>query len=778
MEFIQESELLNSLPENEILLQGFRYLAESKFLLLKRGKILKRRIFRYISFSNSSICYYTSPTSTTPKGSIPLYQSIAIPIQSPIPDYFYCVKVISQIPSEFFVFCNSSQDQDLIILYIKLTSNNLLQQILDKACFNAIDQEFLVLTTLKTPKNLNPHLLVTPKNVVSRFLFSPHSDDNFDAAEENIPQKLPRFTSEEFSQYGQNFMQEDETIIDLLEENNKAGMESYKLRTLTESQLPEFEVLENAEIREIRELGVRYLWNYQLEYARMTFESIKRSDLRSCLYLAETSLFKLLITGRKSDMKQCMDLLSFFEHSFITIKDPYSETLQAELMLYKSIVLIISGQKFKAFISLRNCWKIYKNYENVHIEDPDIKARVELGLGIFLLLISLAPISISTILRFAGFSSDREKGMQHLQNSLNLNQSRSNYAGLILSLYFIDLNPQIEKATEIISSLSIKYPGCVLVHWVHSIISWKTNKIDSAIEFLNKALYFCRPGLSEQAAFIKYELGWLHFLRFEWSSARKQFEEILLETLSLSSDLDKIVKQLILNERIDNESEVYLEGLRKKPTKKDKKNWLDSEKTPERVYLPHKACLIAQLTACLPKESQNIGNWLRIIQVTAGFNSSKSTVDDDFAKLSICFQNRNSIELFPFEVIYFMKQHTKLLSYMLIRIHAIASEVIKKTDPKNSAEICSARMLQIMAMALNGDSNIAISLCEDLVNQIETLPSWASYLAPHSLYWCSRVLIAEGKKSEAEKLLKRGKRFKNYIFDIKCKIERVLDEMI
>lgn len=779
MEFLQESELLSSLPENEALLKGFRYLSESRFLLLKRGKILKRRILRYISFSNSSIYYYSSPDSTTPKGSIPLYQSIVIPIQSSISSYPHCLKVISQVPSNFLIFCKTSQEKDLIVLYIKLTSSNLLQQILDKACFTAIDQEYSALSSLKTPKNLNPNLLVTPKNVVSRFLFSPNSDDNLDAAEENVPQNLPRFASNEFLQYAANSIQEEEeTIIDLLEGNYKTGNESSKLRELTQSQLPEFEVLKNAGINEIRALGVNYMWNYQLEFARLTFDSVKGADLRSCLYLAEVSLFRLLITGRKSDMKHCMELLQNFENSFSTIKDPHSEVLQAELMLYKSIVLIISGQKFKAFISLRNCWKIYKNYENTLIEDLDIKARIELGLGVFLLLLSLAPVSISTILRLAGFSSDREKGIQHLQKSLSLNQSRSNYAGLILALFFIDLNPQIERASEMISSLSIKYPGCVLVHWVHSIISWKTSKIDAAIEFLNKSLFFCGPELGEHAAFIKYELGWLYFLRFEWNFARKQFEGILLETLSFSSELDKVVKKLIQNESIDCETEKFLDGLSKKQVKKDKKNWLESEQTPDRVYLPHKACLIAQLTACLPKDSKNIDDWLRVIQVTANFNSKKSTVDEDFAKLSVCFQNRRSVELLPFEVIYFMKQHTKLLSYMLIKIHSIASDVIRKTDPSNAAEICSAKMLQVMSMALNGDSNIAVSIVDDLILIVDTLPSWASYLIPHSLYWCSRVLIAENRKPEAEKLLKKGKRCKNYIFDIKCKIERVLNEMI
>lgn len=774
MELLEESEMLNTLPDARTLIQGFQKLTEKRYLLLKRGKILKLKIFRYVTFTNDSLTYYTTPTSQLEKGKISLQKSIAVPFISPIPQYQVCIKIMTYKSSEFYIFCHNENELEIMMNYIKLASNSMLQSVLDKLCFNAIGQEFQALNDLKTPKNLKLDLL-TPKNVISRFLFSPTADGNFDAPEENIVLKFPKQAKENIKGSYTEHAEIEETIIEVQE------MHTEKLSFFQTNRLLDFKILEEAPIEEIRELGVKYMWNYQLEYARKTFETIEKHDVRSSLFIAETFLFRLLITGRKCDIKSSMEKLEEFEKIVQVSEEPFSEIFLAEFMLFKSIVLVVTGQKFKAFISLRNCWKTYKKYENAAGQDLDVRARVELGLGLFLLLISLSPISISTILRLAGFSSDRAEGLGHLHKCYELNSSRSPYAGILLSLFYIDLEPDIAKATNIIENLSEKYPGCVLFHWVNSIISWKNNQLECAIEYLNKALRYCGEGLSNEAAFIKYELGWFYFLRFEWSLARKQFESILLETLSLSSELDSIVKDFVTMNKLENSQKLTLENLCKgKKQSKKNKNWLESDKNLDRVYLPHKSCLITQFVSCMATLEKIDETWLKIIQASAN-TGGNSDLDNDFGGLSYSFQCRKSTTLLPYEVIYFMKQHTKLLPYMLLRIFTIADEVLGKIDKlykENWPEYTSAKMLQIMALALNGDTTRAMGVCNDALQYIDQLPSWALYIAPHTLYWCSRVYIVEDRKPEAAGFLKKAKRYKNYIFDIHTKIDRVLTEMI
>ena len=779
MDILDESTIFESLPEPKRLLEGFRKLTEKRHLLLKYGKILKRRTFRYAKFKSDSLCYYTSEFSKQKNGIINLHKCIALPMPSPLPSYTSSIKVITHSSANFYLFCADSEELEIMMEYIKLASNKMLQQVLDKMCFSAIDQEFQIINELKTPKASKTENYLTPKNALSRFLFSPVSESNLDPPEENIMIKLPMSISHECHHPIPEADEEnlEETLIEI--------KELYTSTIQLNGNFPVFNhaVLENGSIDEIRELGVRYLWNYQLTNAGKIFESIKGRDLRSHLHCTELCLFRVLITGRKGDIKNTMDELESFQKAQHTLNDPNSEILGAEANLFKAILLVITGQKFKAFINLRNCWKSYKKFEHNANLNGDMKSRVELGLGIFLLIISLAPVSVTTILRLAGFSSNRGEGLQHLFKCYEQSASHSPYAGIILSLYYVDLDPNIEKASEIIESLVPKYPGCVLLHWVNSIISWKNNQLEAAIGYLNKALRCCEPELCSQAAFIKYELGWFYFLRFDWVLAKTQFESILLDTLSLSSELDDLVKHLLQYGSLSSSQTALVHSMSNKKSQKKKKNvnWLESDKTLDRVYLPHKSCLITQLVSCISALSSYDETWLKIIQISSSLSTSHTSLDEDFAGLSRSYINRKSTVLMPYEVIYFMKQHTKLLPHMLVKVFSTATEVIDKIGvavKENCAEYCSARMLQIMALALNGDTAHAAEICKGVVEVIDMIPAWANYIAPHILYWCARVFIVEDDKVGARGLLKKAKKYKKYIFDISLKIDRVISDLI
>jgi Protein of unknown function (DUF3808) len=771
MEFFEETELIENLPEPKKLLDAFRGLTEKRHLLLKQGRIFKMRTYRHFTFNNDYILYFGSEFSTSAKGKIHLHKAIAIPFQSPVPQYSSCLKIISYCSSDFYILCNDQQELETMIHYIKLASNNMLQSVLDEIYFSAIDYEFEILKTPKNLKSLKIETYLTPKNAISRFLFSPTSDGNFQPPDEEIVLELPL-----------NSPGHIKLEIDKAQSYLEVQESTEKINFFASSKLPEFLELKNGSIEEIRELGIKYLWNYQLDYAKQTFEGIRNKDLRSALHCAEICLLRVLITGRKSDIKNSMEELESFQKIYATSTEQNSELLNAELMLFKSIILIITGQKFKAFISLRNCWKTYKKFEKKSGLDLDMVSRLELGLGIFLLLVSLSPSSVTTILHLAGFSSSRDQGLSHLNKCFEMNSSRSPYAAILLSLYYVDLEPDINKAYRFIEVMKENYPGCVLLHWINSIISWKNNQIETAIEYLNLALKYCGEELSSQAAFIKYELGWFYFLRFEWVSAKKQFEGILLDTLSLSSELDGVVKYLLQHEKLEPSQITELEAMynRKKLNKK-KSNWLESDKTPDRVYLPHKSCLITQLVSCLSALNSQNEIWLKIIQISANCQGSHSNLDEDFGGLSQSYLYRKSTILMPYEVIYFMKQHTKLLPHMLLKIYITTTDLIFSLDQKKSqnyAEYCSARMLQIMALALNGETGQAVEICDSVVDLVDKLPVWANYIAPHTLYWCSRVYIAEGNKKIAGILLKKAKKYKKYIFDIKNKIDRVISEML
>lgn len=108
----------------------------------------------------------------------------------------------------------------------------------------------------------------------------------------------------------------------------------------------------------------------------------------------------------------------------------------------------------------RECWKTYKKYEHIlttKIKNPDdeiqkeskyqyfdgdFKSRLYLGLGLFYLGISALPKSLTTIIRIVGFTSgNRDRGRQYLEKCMTEKESRSAYAALIVSLFYIDQEP-------------------------------------------------------------------------------------------------------------------------------------------------------------------------------------------------------------------------------------------------------------------------------------------------------------------------------------------------
>lgn len=85
--------------------------------------------------------------------------------------------------------------------------------------------------------------------------------------------------------------------------------------------------------------------------------------------------------------------------------------------MFKGILKFIEGSKFKAFLIFRECWKVYRKYEQEleysnddNLLDPDFRSRLLLGLGLFYLIVSFLPKSLSALISIFGFIGNKEKG--------------------------------------------------------------------------------------------------------------------------------------------------------------------------------------------------------------------------------------------------------------------------------------------------------------------------------------------------------------------------------
>ncbi|CDW85401.1 UNKNOWN [Stylonychia lemnae] len=587
--------------------------------------------------------------------------------------------------------------------------------------------------------------------------------------------------------------------------------------------------------------------NWNKVQATATEQKVKEKFTRD-----ENSIILFKSSDRFSNLRQSQNFQKpYLDHKGLNqeLSLELLEIITAENLMFKGVLRFLSGQKFKAFMIFRECWKTYKKYEQIlqtklkisedDIQndkkywyfDGDFKARLYLGLGLFYLGISALPKSLTTIIRLVGFTSgNKDKGGQYLQKCIDIKQSRSPYAALIISLFHIDQEPQLERVCSLLKVQLQAYPHSALFHWVSSIVSWKLAQLDDAVYFIERAISICPKELSSQAAFLKYEIGWFHYLKLEFQISLYRFKEVLRDCLNLDLDenengklegfpiedqLENLSLQKTNSQNRDilgesaNDTQIHQDLIRKfaqnshndnSPKKSQLKAEIKSKKASpasrkeDFVYLPHRACLTIQLAGVYValKRDDLVFHWL---QTTIALGNqpgiTRSKLDQEMGHLAFIYINhRKMTDLLTYEIIYFLHQMPKLPNTILLQIISNITDIMRKVnlslncaDPstyKDSTyfpDYVSGMMLTIVCYCFLGDSDIAQLFSYRLIKAIVHLPQHYNYLAVHSYYWAGRSMLAESNKREAEQMLLKAKKYKKYEFSIDNKIERVLQDI-
>merc|ERR1719502_27290 len=147
----------------------------------------------------------------------------------------------------------------------------------------------------------------------------------------------------------------------------------------------------------------------------------------------------------------------------------------------------------------------------------DLKGRVSFGLGLFYLVTSLLPTGLCPLLRLAGFVIDREQGRAYLTRCIDGKLGyRATLATIVLSMYHLDMEPDMERAGDLLIHGLHQKPQNVLLHWAASLLAWRNADIESAVMEIGSALYSCGDELRDNAIYLRYELGMFHFMGMYW----------------------------------------------------------------------------------------------------------------------------------------------------------------------------------------------------------------------------------------------------------------------
>mmetsp|Transcript_141558 Transcript_141558/g.359575 ORF Transcript_141558/g.359575 Transcript_141558/m.359575 type:complete len:887 (-) Transcript_141558:50-2710(-) len=536
------------------------------------------------------------------------------------------------------------------------------------------------------------------------------------------------------------------------------------------------------EPRESYRQAMAAMWNYELDRARVALEPFRTSTPWHASAFAECLVLRVMITGRHSEAHRALELVRQAEallesHASDSI---VHQIFVAELALFRSGLQVILGARFRALFNLRQCWHAYRRLETNlpssglgDFLDPmgmftpeDLRGRVCLGLGLFYLATSLLTPGLSPLLRLAGFVMDRERGKALLAECVEWELGvRAIPAAIMLSMYHLDLEPNVPRAGDLLVASLGRKPENVLLHWGGSFLAWRNTCITQAAEMTEKAIWCCGEEMGGKALFLRYELGVLHLLCMRWSEAH-------------------------LNLRFVHQA-------------------LHAD--DERVFFPYKTLVATQLAAC----AFNLGLDEEGMMLCSECGPSSDwsgglRIEGDFAKLSHLFLKRRPLcrKLLAFEMIYLLRQFPKIPPSMLADLRMYVRQLgqpfaehvsqeqadyvgssssraadsqrvnrRQKVDTNVLVELVSARVVECVILFYLADVDQAMTFVPRLWQLCVQLPSWSAYLAAHGLYWCGRILALAAQPENAIRCLRQAKAVKKYPFGIHEKILKVLMEL-
>jgi len=526
-----------------------------------------------------------------------------------------------------------------------------------------------------------------------------------------------------------------------------------------QSQAPVFqEVVQSLGPKLAFRKAMELMWNYDLEAAHVLLHPWRSSVIWHATAYAECSLLRTVLTGRKSDALATLELIKVAETLRLDSGDKApelaQEVLSAELLLMRSVLQVMLGLRLRALYNLRQAWYAYYRLESSldpqHLRQcsqevtclssyEDLRGRILFGLGFFYMAASLVPASLVPLVRLAGFLMHRQKGKAYLFEAVEGNLgSRSAGAAILLAMYHLDLEPDMKHAGNILIASLGRQPENALLHWAGSLLAWRNTFMSQAVSITGKALWCCGEELGEKAIYLRYELGMFHFIEMEWHKAHEHLNCVYA---SVNSD---------------------------------------------KVFFPYSTLVTTQLAAVafsmgqqehgesLCKECAAVQDWSGLLKL-----------ETDFAKVMQIFlkRRRHGRRMLAFEVMYFLRQFPKVPRHMLLAIKDTVQKVMppvsessEDTEGSSLVELASALTIQVVICFYLGDAAAAMVFVPELSEICPRLPSWATYLSAHGLYWCGRVLALNERDQDAYSCLQLARSYKKYPFNITVKISKVITQ--
>ena len=165
--------------------------------------------------------------------------------------------------------------------------------------------------------------------------------------------------------------------------------------------------------------------------AVMTFEM---SDIEEAVKVTKRSVAVCNKFRRKGSMMNAFGKGKNYYNEY-TREEIHAEVCYAECLLERALLTFIQDENLISFVKgslkIKSCYSAYREcvriLEKRAWKDDDHKMHFEsgvcMGVGTFNLMISLLPAKIMKLLEFVGFSGNKRRGLEYLENGARMESS-------------------------------------------------------------------------------------------------------------------------------------------------------------------------------------------------------------------------------------------------------------------------------------------------------------------------------------------------------------------
>ena len=282
-----------------------------------------------------------------------------------------------------------------------------------------------------------------------------------------------------------------------------------------------------AQVHEITTRGIDYLYNLEMEKARMAFDSVNTmapGDPRGKFFRSMTHFWTYTLKNDEQEFARFMSesdtVVEICERLLEQDpKDAVAMFYLGGIRGYRGLAQQLNGSMLNAVLEGR---KGYGYLEDAVRLRPDL-SDAQMGFGMFRYFVAKVPRGFGWVARLLGFEGDLEGGLKSLRIAATKGIYTRSEATFYLAQFLYNEHRQ-EEAFALMKPLLLRYPENTLFHVLYASWLFRDNRLDEASEALcNASAINARKTIKYGEEFIYSTRATIAYTRNDFASALEDY---------------------------------------------------------------------------------------------------------------------------------------------------------------------------------------------------------------------------------------------------------------